>query len=154
MYTGDMKTGIFLAIRAIGAEYATRLWRSSIYTTIIAAAVSVGLLLWLTSLSSWWWLLAIPIGIGLSVAAGLLAVFRLTIRHVRPKESQTQRELVQAFVSKLETASELVGTPKFIILFRVIRSIAAPRSDSFLGDIVSTKHLKKEFQAICQSFND
>ena len=148
-----MKTGIFLAIRAVGAEYASRLWKSSIYTTIIVSAVSIGVLLWLTSLSTWWWLLAIPVSIGVSVAVGLLAVFRLTIRHVRPKENQTQQELVRAFVNRLETASELIGTPKFIILFRVIRSIAAPRSDSFLGDIVSTKHLKKEFQAISQSFN-
>jgi ABC-type nickel/cobalt efflux system permease component RcnA len=149
-----MKTGIFLAIRAVGAEYASRLWKSSIYTTIIVSAVSIGVLLWLTSLSTWWWLLAIPVSIGVSVAVGLLAVFRLTIRHVRPKENQTQRELVRAFVNKLETASELIGTPKFIILFRVIRSIAAPRSDSFLGDIVSTKNLKKEFQVISQSFNE
>lgn len=149
-----MKTGIFLAIRAVGAEYASRLWKSSIYTTIIVSAVSIGVLLWLTSLSTWWWLLAIPVSIGVSVAVGLLAVFRLTIRHVRPKENQTQQELVKKFVDKLETASELIGTPKFIILFRVIRSIAAPRSDSFLGDIVSTKNLKKEFQAISQSFNE
>ena len=149
-----MKTGIFLAIRAVGAEYASRLWKSSIYTTIIVSAVSIGVLLWLTSLSTWWWLLAIPVSIGVSVAVGLLAVFRLTIRHVRPKENQTQQELVRAFVNRLETASELIGTPKFIILFRVIRSIAAPRSDSFLGDIVSTKHLKKEFQVISQSFNE
>ena len=154
MYTGIMKTGIFLAIRAVGAEYASRLWKSSIYTTIIVSAVSIGVLLWLTSLSTWWWLLAIPVSIGVSVAVGLLAVFRLTIRHVRPKENQTQQELVRAFVNRLETASELIGTPKFIILFRVIRSIAAPRSDSFLGDIVSTKHLKKEFQVISQSFNE
>ena len=144
----------FLAVRAIGAEFARQLWVSSFIISGITGAIFVALLLWLTSLSAWWWLLALPIGVGLSVAIALLIVFHLLINYVRPVLSSQQKKEVKSFVGRLQFVSEFTSTPKFIILFRVIRSIAAPKSDTYLQDIFETKNLQKDFRSITQSFKD
>ncbi len=148
-----MTTGVFQAVRAIGTEFAMRLWWPVFYTTIAIAIVGVGLLIWLTSLNAWWWLLALPIGIGLSVAAVLLTIFLFLIRYVRPDRTRSQKQQVRKFVDKFALLQELSGTPKFIILFRTVRSIAAPRSDSYLRDLASTKDLKTDFMEIARSFD-
>lgn len=142
----------FLAVRAIGARYATQLWVISFIGALIISAILVALLVWLASQSAAWWLLSIPIGIAISVAAVLLIVFFLLIRYVRPPQTSTQKELITKFVDKLQFVSDFAGTPKFIILFRTIRSIAAPKSDTYLQDIFETKDLKKDFQTIVRSF--
>ncbi len=145
--------GTLLAVRAIGSQYANILWWWSVS---IALAVSVALILVLvplTELSSWWWLLAIPIGIVISVAAGVLAVFRLVISYVRPKQTATQKQLIQAFIGRLQGVSEVTSTPKFMMLFRVIRSIAAPSSDTYLQQLLDNKDLHKDFIAIAKTFN-
>lgn len=145
----------FLAVRAIGAEFARGLWWSALITALILSALSIALLLWLVSLSGWWWLLAAPIGIAMSVVTALLIVFHLLIRHVRPKDQTSeQKMLVSSFVNKLRFVSEITGTPKFIMLFRTIRSIAAPKSDTYLQEIFETKNLRKDFQAIAASFKN
>ena len=143
---------IFLAVRAIGAEFAKQLWVWCLIVAFITSALLVTLLIWLTSFSSWWWLLALPIGIGISVAAALLVVFFLLIRYVRPTLRTSQKRDIKTFVAQLQHLSEFTSTPKFIILFRVIRSISAPRTDSYLQDIFETKNLKKDFQSIVSSF--
>ena len=145
---------IYLAIRAIGAEFARQLWVSSLIVAIIISSLAVALLLWLSSLSGWWWLLAIPFGISISVMVVLLIVFFLLINHVRPSQTSTQKEQVRLFVDKLRFASEITSTPKVIILFRTIRSIAAPKSDSYLKEIFETKNLKQDFQDIARTFKE
>jgi hypothetical protein len=89
----------------------------------------------------------------MSVAAVLLIIFRLLIRHVRPPQTPDQSDKIRTFVDKLQLLSEITGTPKIIMLFRTIRSIAAPSSDSYLQDIFETKDLKKDFKAIISSFS-
>jgi hypothetical protein len=141
-----------IAVRAIGAEFARQLWFSSFILALITSSLLVVLLIWLTSLSAWWWLLALPIGIALSVAGALLIVFRLLINYVRPTQTSAQKKSVKSFVGQLQFVSEFTSTPKFLILFRVIRSIAAPKSDSYLQDIFETKNLKRDFQSITKTF--
>lgn len=145
---------IFLAVRAIGAEFARQLWIWCLVTALITGSLLVAILLWLVSLSTWWWLLALPIGIGLSVATVLLIVFHLLINYVKPRTRPAQKKLIKVFITKLQFVSEFTSTPKFIILFRAIRSIAAPRSDTYLQDIFEAKNLKKDFLEIVRSFQD
>ena len=149
-----MNTGIFQAIRAVGSELGMRLWRPLLYIMIIIGIVLIALLLWLVSINAWWWLLALPISIILSVAAMALAVSFMLIRHVRPVLSADQKTNVQQFVDKLQLIQELAGTPKFVILLRTVRSIAAPRSESYLYDLISAKDLTRDFKSIAASFDD
>ena len=142
----------FLAIRAVGAELARRLWLPVVVIALVVA-VALGVLLgWLVSLDAWWWLLAIPLSIGVSVAAIVLVVTWLLIRYVRPEVSRAQRTQIRAFVDQLQAVQEIAGTPKFLILLRVVRSISAPRSDSYLEKIVSSRQLGRDFREIVRGF--
>ena len=147
-----MNKGTFQAVRAIGSEFASRLWQTALFVVIGICVVLIPLFIWLISLSAWWWVLAFPLIIAFSVAAALLVIFFLLIRYVRPQLSTDQSVQVGAFVDKLQRVQELSGTPKFIILFRTIRSIAAPRSEPYLKELFETKNLRRDFTAITKTF--
>ena len=147
-----MNNRTFQAIRAIGSEFAARLWRFSLFVTIGICVVLAPLFTWLISVSAWWWALAFPLIIALSVAVALLVIFFLLIRHVRPQLSDDQSKQVGNFVDKLQRVQELSGTPRFIILFRIIRSVAAPRSEPYLKELFETKDLHRDFVAITKTF--
>ena len=141
-----------LAVRAIGAEYANRLWKTILIWASIVGAILIGLLTWLITLSNWWWLLALPVIVALSVAATVLIIFFLLVRYVRPEQSRAQHKKVKKFADKLQFVTEITSTPKVIILFRTVRSIAAPKSDRYLQEIFEAKDLKKDFAEIAGTF--
>jgi hypothetical protein len=144
-----------LAIRSIGAEFANRIY---FVVAIIISIASVGLLglsIWLTTLSDWWWLLVIILIIVISVVVGILVIVKLIIRSVRPTQSHLQKKQTKAFVDKLQRLSEVAQTPKFILLFQIVRDIAAPRENGFIASISNdTNSLKHEFVALVQTFKD
>ena len=142
----------FLAVRAIGSEFARRLWVGVAITALAVMVVAIALLVWLTGYSPWWWLLAVPIGVGLSVGMSILIVFWLLLRRVRPPQTSTQKQQVRQFVDTLSNVSEVAGTPRVILLVRVIRSIAAPRSDPYLENIQRTKNVVQDFLTISKTF--
>lgn len=142
-----------LALRAIGTQLAMRLY----VPTVIGAAVVMALLvagaLWLTILSEWWWLLFIPLTVLFCVVFAVASIFLLLIRFVRPQQTKAQKRAVKQFVDKLQNVVDVVGTPKIFILFRVVRSVAAPSKDRYLADLVSNRELAKDFREIQQSFD-
>lgn len=142
-----------ITLRAIGSHLAMRLY----IPAVIAAGIIVGLLvavgLWLTSLSDWWWLLFIPITILGCVVLGIAMVVLSLIRYVRPSQTKAQKRATSKFVDKLQGLTDIAGTPKFIILFRVVRSIAAPKKDSYLADLAGNKQLVNDFRELQRSFD-
>ena len=148
-----MKSSL-LAIRSIGAEFANRVFYPVLGLGIIFASVLVGLVVWLSTLSAWWWLIAIPIVIVLCVGVGLLVIVKLVIGYVTPPQSSLQKKAVKQFVGKLQSVAETVGTPKFILLFRIVRDIAAPRENGFIGTISSdTSSLRGDFKELKRLFD-
>ncbi|HMI09131.1 MAG TPA: hypothetical protein VK497_01895 [Candidatus Saccharimonadales bacterium] len=147
-----MKPSI-LAIRSIGAEFANRVY---LIVAIVAGIISAGLLglsIWLTTFSDWWWLLVAILIIVVSVVVGVLVIVKLIIRSVRPSLSHLQKKQTKAFVDKLQRLSETAQTPKFILLFQIVRDIAAPRENGFIASISNdTNSLKHEFVALVQTF--
>jgi hypothetical protein len=123
---------------------------------ILFASVSVssiGLGLWLTSLSKWWWILVVLLIIVVSIALGVLIVIKLVIRSVQPHQTRTQKTQTKQFVDKLERLSEAAQTPKFFLLFRIVRDIAAPRESGFIASISSdTTSLKHDFVDLVRIF--
>ena len=141
-------------IRCIGTEFARRLFFPVAITAgVIFTLLIIGVLL-LTTLSQWWYLLLIPIMILLCVAGGVLAVVWLTIRTIRPIQTRTQHTAVKTFVDKLQRLSDTVQTPKIILLFRIVRDVAAPRQDGFIGSIADdTTSLKNDFRDLQKLFS-
>lgn len=118
-----------------------------------AVAVTVALGLWLTTLDVWWWLLFVPIVIGASIALGLLAVSKLLINYVAPTQTKTQKQAVRRFVDKLQRLAEVTGTPKTVMFFRIVRSVAAPRSNTYLHSLsTDTVSLQRDFAQLQKLF--
>ena len=141
-----------LTIRAIGTEFAMRLY----IPVVIIAGIVIALLglgtWWLTTLSAWWWLLFIPLIIFSSVVIGVAFVIFSLIRFVRPPQTKAQKQAVKAFNNRLQEVAEIAATPKFIILFHVIRSISAPSKDTYLSKLAQNKELVSDLRAIQRSF--
>ena len=142
-----------LTIRAIGSQLAMRLYLPAVLTIAILIALVIAGGLWLTTLNDWWWLLFFPITVLVSVAIGIAAVVFFLIRYVRPDQTKAQKRAVGQFVDKLQGVVDVAGTPKFIILFRVIRSIAAPSKDTYLADIAKNKQLGSDFRELQRMFD-
>ena len=140
-------------IRSIGAEFARRLFVPVAVMGIILSAVLVTGVFLLATLSEWWLLLLIPVVIVVSIIFGVLAVSWLVIRTVRPPQTKTQRTAVKLYVDKLQRVSEAIQTPKFILFFRVLRDISAPRKDGFIGSMTDdTVSLKRDFSELQKIF--
>ncbi len=140
-------------IRCIGAEFARRLYYPvTIISTVVCGLLVTGVIL-LATLSQWWLLLLIPVVILICVIFGVLFITWLIIRTVRPVQTKIQRLAVKAFVDKLQRVSDAVQTPKFILLYRIVRDIAAPRKDGFIGSMADdTVSLKRDFRELQQLF--
>ena len=143
-----------LTIRAVGSEFANRLWLPIVIIAVIISVILIGLVWWLSvNVSGWWILLAIPVSILLSVAFVVLTVFKLVIRYVAPPQNKQQRQRVRAFVDKLQSVSDAVQTPKSVLLFYIVRDIAAPRDNGFVTTLTSNSSaLKGDFTKLRQTF--
>lgn len=141
------------AIRAIGTEFAKRLLVPiAVISALILALMIIGVML-LASLSQWWLLLLIPVVILLCVTLGVLVIMWLVVSTVRPVQTKAQHVAVKAFVDKLQRLSDAIQTPKVVLLFRIVRDVAAPRKDGFIASMTDdTASLKRDFQELRKLF--
>lgn len=142
-----------LVVRAVGAEFARRL-----LLPLIIAGVIVGLILhvlggWLVTQNAWWWLLESVFVLGTLLFVGLVVLARLAIRLFAPQQDGAQRKAVRSYVDKLQRVSEVIGTPKFLLLFYVVRDVFRPSSDGFIATTSNdSKTLHSDFLALLRMF--
>ncbi len=141
-----------LAVRAIGAVFGKQIWLNVTIIAGVLALLLVVLCVWLISISAWWWLLAIIAGMAISIAFVMLFVFRSVLNSITPKQNSEQKQAVREFTEKLQLVKELTETPKVIILFRLIRSVAAPSKEKYLENIFETRKLKADFEQVVGLF--
>lgn len=142
-----------LAIRAVGTEFANRIYGTVAWVTATVLIILLGTASWLTTLSNWWWLLFVPLVLVISVAIGVLVVVKLVIRSVTPAQNASQRAQVKTFVNKLQHLSEITQTPKHILLFQLVRDVAAPRDNGFIATLSSeTSSLQHDFIVLSRTF--
>lgn len=140
-------------IRAIGSEFAKRLFLPVAIVALVIFALLIISVVFLGTLSQWWLLLLIPVIALLCIASTVLAVVWLVIRTVRTVQTKVQRTAVKVFVDKLQRLSDAVQTPKVVLLFRIVRDIAAPRKDGFIGTMTDdTTTLKRDFIELQKHF--
>jgi hypothetical protein len=144
----------FFTVRAIGAEFARRIYFPIAIVAAVIAVVLIALFSWLISVDPLWWLLAVPVFIFLLLVAVLLIAARVLFKYIAPRITKQQRQEVSTFVDKLQSVSEVAQTPKFILLFRIARDVIAPRKTTFINSTVqNSMSLKKDFQALKQSLS-
>lgn len=143
------------AIRAIGTNFANRLFYPVFFVSLVVAILLILLFGWLTIESTWWLLLFVPVMILACVGLGVLGVVKLAINYISPVQTANQRQAVRKYVDKLQRVSETVGTPKFVLLFQVVRDIAAPRKDGFIASLANdSKTLTSDFAHLVVMFRD
>lgn len=143
----------FQALRAIGAEFARRIYVPVAVTIVVIGALALTLSFWLTTIDAWWWILFVLVALLACFWAAVLTLVWLIIRFISPVRTKGQRRQVKAFVDKLQGLSEVVQTPKFILLFRVIRDVISPSEEGYVRSVAQhTRELKQDFQDISRSF--
>ena len=141
------------AVRSIGVEFARRFYMPVVITVAIVAAVLLALSIWLVTLNEWWLILLILV-CGLIVFATVLVTgLVLIIKKITPSQSRAQKSQTKAFVDKLMRVAEVTATPKFILLFQVLKDIVKPSKAGFISSVSNdTTSLKKDFLELKDSF--
>ncbi len=144
---------LLLAIRAVSAEFARRIFIPTILIAGIVAVAFLAVTIWLVTQNAWWWLLLAPIIIAVSVGIILAVITAYALRFLSPKQTKDQKRSVKLFVDDLQEISEIVQTPKFILLFQLVKDTIFP-SQSGLISRVSThvNSTRPSFSAIVASF--
>lgn len=152
MYNKDMQQS-FLAIRAIATTFALRIYKPVVISAGIASLLAVLLIIWLLTISAWWWLLAVPVFGLVLIAATVLIIVGIVLSMISPNVSKLQRKSISQFIDHIQELSEITATPKFILLFRILKDAASPQKTAYIESVISgVGSLRKEFNDIVKSF--
>lgn len=155
-YTRIMSPTI-LAIRAVTSTYAQGLlWLPLFIGCAIYAVIMVIIGLVAYASSAWWWLLAIGPTIIFLVALTIWIVVYLFAKGIAPPMNKRQRKATKQFVGRLSTAAEHLATPKFVLIFRVIRDMMMrPTSDrTLIGTLAHEPgEMRREFEELRKLFS-
>ena len=114
-------------VRAVGAEFFQRKFHSLSLLFIVGSILLAIIMAVLISLvSPWWTILAVLLFFCFMIGAALLLATRILINTLRPQISQTQKTVVSDFVDKFERVTEQIGTPWFIIAFKIAKDVLLP----------------------------
>lgn len=146
-------TPFVLAIRAISAEFAQRVYVPVVIIGAVIIVIAIALLTWAVTVSAWWWLLFVPvIFFSLLFALGAVVAW-FALRLLRPKQNSAQRSNVRSFVDSIQQASETIATPKVVILFRLVKDMVFPSEKSYVRELsANATSLKSGLQTIVASF--
>lgn len=144
---------LLLAVRAISVEFAHRIY----YPVSISGAAVLFVLIcgsiWLVTISAWWLFLLVPVVLGFLLFSTISIIAGLVLRLIQPSVTSEQKKDIKRFVDRIQKLAEAVGTPKFVLLFRLIKDVVFPDTSGFIGELTShTAALKPDFDRIVDSF--
>ncbi len=142
-----------LTVRAVGCEFAGRYERALWFPFGMGAVGVTLVLVWLVHFSAWWLVLAVPLWFVMIFGVCLLVVAHMVVRAFRPPLDREQRVAVKGFVDKLQRVAEVVGTPAYWLLIKVVRDILWPRKDGFIAQTATDSlTLHKDFLRVQRFF--
>jgi len=141
------------AIRSIAAEFAARLYFPVVIIFVVVAIVLLALSIWLVTINAWWTIALVLLSLLIIVVTAALVVGFIVIKRVAPTQSKNQKQQTKNLVDKLLRVAEVTGTPKFILLFNVIKDVVKPSEQGYIASISSdTVTLKRDFITLKDSF--
>lgn len=142
-----------LAIRSLAGEYAARLFLPVLIIITISAVGLLGISIWLATLSMWWIILVVLVSIVTIAAMVALILSWLVIQIVTPIQSKDQKKQAKALVDKIQGVAEVTVTPKFVLLFRVMRDLVVPNQKGFISSVSEDSlSLSRDFSDLRNSF--
>lgn len=127
-----------LAVRAISSQYAKRILLPLLAIGVGVYVVVICLIWWIVSISSaWWWLLAIIPTFIVLVAVTIWVVAWVIVSRISPAMNLKQKRATKRFITRIDKVAEHIGTPKFLIIYRIVRDVIAQPTSSktFIGEI-------------------
>lgn len=144
-----------LAIRAVSAEFAQRIFLPIVGIVGGALVVLIALSIWLVTLSGWWWFILAPLILICLFATFATVIAGLVIRILNPPQTKQQRTHVRSFVDSLQFASDTVQTPKFILFFRLVMNMLQPSKKGIVNELShNAASLQRDFRAIIALFSE
>ena len=131
-------TPLFLAVRAVSAEFARRIYVPVVYGVGISLLVLIALAVWLVTMSGWWWLLLAPLILLTLIFITAAILVRFALAFLRPQQTSAQKSTVRGFVDSLQKTAETIQTPKFVILFRLVKDLLVPGKGSYIDELSGT----------------
>lgn len=146
-----------LAIRAITSVYAQQLLMPILWIGLGIYAFVMAIIIWIAYVASPWWLLLALMPTALIIVGVLLwAIVWGLSKRLSPPLDKKKRQATKKFVSHIGRVAEQIGTPKFVLVFRVIRDVlSAPTNSSqtFIGEIASTPgEMHRDFEKLRELF--
>lgn len=145
-----------LAIRAITSLYVKRLLLPILAIGLGVYAAVIGLIWWIAaSASNWWWLLAIVPTLVILVGLAIWTVVRVIVGRISPPMNKRRTAATKKFIERIDGVAEHIGTPKFVIIYRVIKDVLfRPTSGkTYIGEIANEPGAaRREFDELRSMF--
>jgi len=116
----------------------------------------MALVIWITVAVNGWWILlgfipTILFCVGLAIWGGVW----FAARRLSPDMNKTQKKATKEVVEQVSKVAEQLGTPRFILIFRIIKDVTFPSSSkqTLIGELADTPgQLHRSFEALRKLF--
>ena len=142
------------AIRALTALYIrTFVTPIAIIGASIVAILFISIGLLAHYVSTWWWLLGLPLLLITVVGlfAGLLV--RSILRRISPKLTRQQATATRQLIAKLQSLSNTAHTPYPFVVFRIVRDVIRRKDQGYLYNLTqNSQTLRQDFDSLRRLF--
>ena len=150
-------TPTILAIRAVTGEYALQILRPILWIGLGVYAIIMGLIIWIAAdVSSWWLLLAIVPSLIFVVGLLIWVIVWTLARRLSPQMNKTQKKATKKFVSHIGKTAEHMGTPRVLLIVRVIKDVLFPPVNgnrTFIAELAQTPgDMHRDFEQLRKLF--
>ncbi len=145
-----------LAVRAITAQYAKRWLLPFLFIGAGIYAIVMSIIAWVAAVASqWWWLLSIVPTILFVISLGIWIFAWVLAGRISPPLSSRQKKAAKRFNERIDGVAEKIATPKFVILYRVIKDVVMrpTSSKTFIGEIAQEPgEMRRAFDDLRSTF--
>lgn len=145
-----------LAVRAVTSLYVRQILLVIIAVGLVIYALVVAIVVWLSSaVSPWWSLLGVIPTLLVFIGCFLWAIVWVLAKRLSPTMNKKQKTATKKVVQGVSKAAEQLGTPRFIILFQIVKDIVFPpkNNQTFIGELSETPgKLKRDFENLRKLF--
>ena len=144
------------AVRAVTAEYAIQLIWPLLWIGVGVYGVVMAIVIWIAVVASPWWLLLALVPTTLfCVGIALWIGVRITAHRIAPTLNKAQKSATKKVVAQVGKVAEQLGTPRFILIFRIARDVVFPprSSRTLIGELTDMPgQLHHDFEALRKLF--
>lgn len=145
-----------LAIRAVTSVYVRQILRVVLIVSLIVYAGVMAIVIWLsTDVSPWWSLLGIIPTLLIFIGGVIWLIVWILAKRLSPAMNKKQKVAAKKVVHNISATAERLGTPRFLLLFHVIKDVIfPPRSgQTYIGELAGTPgKLKTDFENLRKLF--